>query len=72
MNYPKRLERNLLLQIFASLHRIDVLVEVALKQVKGIAREVLLRHSTDSIVRVDESPIFYKRGMHLPLKKERV
>lgn len=70
MNYPNWLEQNLLLQIFAFLHRIDVFVGVALKQVKGIAREVLLQPSTDSIVRVNENLIFYKRGLHLRLKRE--
>jgi hypothetical protein len=45
---------------------------VALQQVKGIAREVPLRPSTDSIVRVNESLVFDKKEAHPPQKIELV
>jgi hypothetical protein len=61
-----------LLEIFTFLHRIDVWIWVALQQVKGIARKVPLRPSTDSIVRVNESLVFHKKGARLPQKIELV
>jgi hypothetical protein len=59
-----------LLEIFTSLHRIDVWIWVALQQVKGIARKVPLRPSTDSIARVNESLVFHKMEERLPQKIE--
>jgi hypothetical protein len=61
-----------LLEIFAFVYRIDVLIWVAFKQVNAILREVLLRPSTDSIVRVNESLVFHKKEARLPQRIELV